>query len=234
MSPTFSAARSFGGAFVVTEIKIIALAELCEKVSEGRVSIDLGFSDNTTISSENASDLLKDPLTRLYMVRDLSIGSLGSKIRVRVRPWGSGSCEASYEIRGADTETGPALKERLDAEVLDMRRAYSFLYPQPFWFGYLAWVATALLLGFGAFVGWAKVFPLDDRWAGTAMICSFAIGAAVAAAINVGKRYLFPPLIFDFGKGAQLAKQRSTARMILLTSVILAVAVRFAYSKLFD
>jgi hypothetical protein len=231
LSLTFSAARSFGGAFVVTEGKIDALAELCANSSGQPPQMDLRFAEGMNISSQDISQLLKDPLGRLYPVRSLTIGSHMEKMRVRVHPFLDRG-EASYEIRSADTQTGPALKMRLDKEFSDMRCWYSFLYPSQSWIGFACWIITGLIFGYGALVLWTKILPFHEKWAVNALTVCFVTGLVFAALCNRAKRFLFPPLVFNFGKGAEQARRLATARMVLLTSVLIAVVVRFVYARI--
>jgi hypothetical protein len=231
LSLTFSAARSFGGAFLITEGKIDALAELCANNSGQPPQMDLRFAEDMDISSKDISRLLKDPLARLYPVRSLTIGGHMDMIRVRVHPFLDRG-EASYEIRSADTQTGPALKTRLDKEFSDMRCWYSFLYPSQSWIGLACWIMTGLIFGYGALVLWTRMLPFDEKWAVNALTVCFVTGLVCAALCNRAKRLLFPPLVFNFGKGADVARRLATTRMVLLTSVVIAVAIRFIYGKI--
>jgi len=218
------------GSFVIDKQALEDIFEACRKFVGTDIEAEPDFSEVHKLSSTSLAEAFDDPLVRAQQITTLSFSGSDYMtnphriISFRARRDFALSTIA-VDIEGSQSEAR-SLRSHIEMMITPKRQWYSPIVLSPNWASgttivvvVLALLAMPPLLAFH--------FRGED-WFKWVLVAEFALIWPIILLLNRIREFIFPKLIIDVGRSAEIGARARGARNVLFVAVLIGFAVSVA------
>lgn len=207
---------------------------------EAEATCTISLRDQHTISSNNPTELLADPLVKSKLVQDISISAhtvvSGTFRRIDLSVSLNRLNTVSLTISG-ETDRCVAFRAKIEQLLSSRREWYSrFRYSHFSWVSTLYFISSFVLFYYLAsrYLPLLEPKVLEERYADAAVTLKTIIAAALSVLSAYAVRFLFPLVVFDFGRSKIVAQYTRQIRSIVLVVIGIGILVNLSSSYIFN
>lgn len=227
MPGSYRTSIAMTGGFIIDKPALEDIFGAFRTFVDADLEIELDFSEVHELSSTSLDEALDDPLVRAHQITSLSFSGRNYKIaptrRVSLRARRDlvlSTIEVDIEGPQSDARS---LRSHIETIVLPKRQWYSSIVLSPNWVSGIATVVVVLaLLAMPLLLAFLAGGENLLKWA---VVAEMALIWPIILILNRMREFVFPKLIIDVGRSAEIGARARGARNILFVVVLIGFAV---------